>query len=59
MYMGLDLSLVVYQVFKERGLMIRGLAHPILFETETEEDLQVCHLNIVTYSTRFCVVNDA
>ncbi|KAG0599609.1 hypothetical protein M758_12G165200 [Ceratodon purpureus] len=40
MYMGLDLSLVVYQVFKERGIMIRGLAHPVLFETKMEEDLQ-------------------
>lgn len=40
MYMGLDLSLVIYKIFKERGIMIRGLAHPMLFETKMEEDLQ-------------------
>ncbi|XP_024358571.1 phytyl ester synthase 1, chloroplastic [Physcomitrium patens] len=40
MYMGLDLSLIIYQMFKERGIMIRGLAHPMLFETKMEEDLQ-------------------
>lgn len=44
MYMGLDLSLIVYKLLKERGIMIRGLAHPGLFETSFEEDLQVCHL---------------
>lgn len=42
--MGLDLSLIIYQMFKERGIMIRGLAHPMLFETKMEEDLQVFNL---------------
>lgn len=50
MYMGLDLTLIVYQVFKERGIMIRGLAHPVLFPTKTEEDLQVSYLKIQSLS---------
>lgn len=49
MYMGLDLSLVIYKIFKERGIMIRGLAHPMLFETKMEEDLQVCHLMVTFF----------
>ena len=44
MYFGLDMSLIVIKVLKERGLMIRGLAHPVLLEPKQEEDLQVCHL---------------
>lgn len=58
MYMGLDLSLIVYKLLKERGIMIRGLAHPGLFETSFEEDLQVCHL-IVFFSTSFIQQGDA
>ncbi|KAG0621272.1 hypothetical protein M758_3G006800 [Ceratodon purpureus] len=40
MYFGLDMTIIIYKVFKERGLMVRGLAHPVLFETKWEEDLQ-------------------
>lgn len=50
MYFGLDMTLVVYKVFKERGLMIRALGHPVLFETKWEQDLEVCHLIIPTTS---------
>ena len=41
-FMGLDLSLVIGEVFKERNLLIRGLGHPVLFRKEAESDLQVC-----------------
>jgi hypothetical protein len=44
MYFGLDMTLIIYKVFKERGLMVRGLAHPVLFDTKSEEDLQVCYM---------------
>jgi pimeloyl-ACP methyl ester carboxylesterase/1-acyl-sn-glycerol-3-phosphate acyltransferase len=40
MYFGLDMTLIIYKVFKERGLMIRGLAHPVLFLDNFESDLQ-------------------
>lgn len=39
MYMGLDLSLVIYKIFKERGIMICGLVYLMLFEIKMEEDL--------------------
>lgn len=40
-YMGLDLSCVIREAFMERGIMLRGLAHPAIFSTKDEEDLQV------------------
>lgn len=39
-YFGLDMTLIIYKVFKERGLMVRGLGHPVLFDTQFEGELQ-------------------
>lgn len=47
MYFGLDMTLIIYKVFKERGLMIRGLAHPLLFLDNFESDLQVCFFPVL------------
>ena len=41
MYMGLDLSCVIREAYMQRGIMVRGLAHPAIFSTKGEEDLQV------------------
>lgn len=42
-FMGLDLGLVIGEIFKERNLLVRGLGHPVLFKKESESDLQVCY----------------
>lgn len=52
-YFGLDMTLIIYKVFKERGLMVRGLGHPVLFDTQFEGELQV-RSRIHTHRTSIC-----
>ncbi|CAM6043222.1 unnamed protein product [Sphagnum compactum] len=40
LYFGVELSLIVGELLKQRNLLVRGLAHPFLFKTGIEEELQ-------------------
>jgi hypothetical protein len=51
LYFGVELSLVVGELLKQRNLLVRGLAHPFLFKTGTEEELQVSLLFIIATIT--------
>jgi 1-acyl-sn-glycerol-3-phosphate acyltransferase len=51
LYFGVELSLVVGELLKQRNLLVRGLAHPFLFKTGIEEELQVSLLSIIATIT--------
>lgn len=51
LYFGVELSLIVGELLKQRNLLIRGLAHPILFKTDMEEELQVSLLSTIATIT--------
>jgi hypothetical protein len=51
LYFGVELSLIVGELLKQRNLLVRGLAHPILFKTDMEEELQVSLLSTIATIT--------